>query len=103
MNIDTTQKKPSRLHVVSRLRREEVEMEIKELHEQAGTMSEPTAMDRFRLRATAAKNVYSRLTVNEQAKVSAAVERAVGKGNPPDIQQKCVVRFTRDISLTYLL
>lgn len=88
VKIDAARKKPSRIQVVRHLRREEVEDEIKRLHEAAGNEGEPTAKERFALGATAAKNVYAALDRTEQANVTAAINRAAAEGNPPDIQRR---------------
>ena len=69
-------------------RRNEVNQGIRELHDQAGGVGEPDSKTRLRLWPTAAKMVYTDLSVNKKQKIAAAVKRTAEEGNPPDIQRK---------------
>lgn len=80
-------RKKSVVDIVWRDRKPEVEAEMKELHRIAGGEGAPSAADEFRLRPTAAKNIYGRLDDSDRQKILDQKNNPSENVNPPDIQQ----------------
>jgi hypothetical protein len=53
-----------------------------------GGTGEPSPDETFRLRMTAAKNVYVQLSEGEKLEIQKAVDQSGMDGNPPDIQKR---------------
>jgi hypothetical protein len=80
-------RKKSVVDIVWRDRRKEVEAEIGDIHRMAGGEGEVDGGVQFRLRTTAAKNIYTRLDDGQKLQVLKSTEDSVNNTNTPEIQK----------------
>jgi hypothetical protein len=85
---DPTRKKMSRIQMVWRQRKEEVEEEMRNLYDTEGGTGRMNNRTKLRLWPTAATKVYRELEDEEKAEIDRAIEKTAAQGNPPEIQQK---------------
>jgi hypothetical protein len=85
---DRTKRKMSRILMVWRDRKEEVEEEMQVLYDEEGGMGKMDNKTKLRLWPTAASLVYRRLGDDQKADIARAIEKLAAEGNPPDIQRK---------------
>jgi hypothetical protein len=88
VGVDPTKKKVSRIQVVWRLWKDEVEERMAELHEAEDGGRGFDNKAKLRLWPTAAADVYRNLSDEEKAEVGREVDRIAADGNPPDLQRK---------------
>ena len=91
---ELSRKKKSRIQIVWRDRKEEVLVEMQNLHNEEGSAAAAVMDNRTKLRLwpTAAQNVYRRLDDEEKAEIDRAIAKIAAEGNPPDIQQKRAIK-----------
>lgn len=92
IETNRSKKKKSRIQIVWRERRDEVEAEMETLYEREGGTAAMDNRTKLRLRPTAARNVYLGLDDEEKADIDRAIAKIAAEGNPPDIQRKRAVK-----------
>lgn len=89
----SSRKKVTRIQLVWRDRKKEVEEEMQRIYEEEGGSGDMDGRTTLRLRPTAAKAIYDRLDDNEKAEVGRAIEQSAAEACPPEVQQKRAAKY----------